>query len=289
MHPAYKSRDVLRTEILQAFAHHEEVSHIFFFGKEVEGIADEYSDIDMVICSDDMPRTQNSYRQTFAQISPIRNTWLITSSLDHFAEMIMLEAYSPYQKIDFSIVKDIQDKAQFGPFHCVYERPTTGYRPPSSPNVLQEISVIHDITYILTEVLFSVGRFTKCLFRQDFQKYRRWHGLAELTIVLLFEKYFGWVPEMHTRRLMSHEVAKLYNTISADDFRTLTTIYPQSGPVNIVQSYQVSLDLCILLSQQKARALGCDLDMKFIDYARDFFQKELARHQQFTEQRKRGR
>jgi hypothetical protein len=42
----------------------------------------------------------------------------------------------------------------------------------SSKTKLEFIPITHDVSYLLTDVLFSVARFTKCLFRQDLDMYR---------------------------------------------------------------------------------------------------------------------
>jgi hypothetical protein len=70
----------------------------------------------MVVCSRDVLETQQTYRQTFARISPIRSTLLLESTAHQFAEMIMLETYSPYHKVDFSIVKHLDENVNLDHF-----------------------------------------------------------------------------------------------------------------------------------------------------------------------------
>lgn len=274
----YRPREELQTAVIQAFAHHQEVSQIFFFGKGAEGTADLFSDIDMVVCSRHVRTTQYTYRQTFTHISSIRSTLLLESTPQHFAEMIMLTDYSPYQKIDFSIVNNIHEKYQFAPFCLMYDQDQGVHHPSASPNALEIMPFQRDTAYMLQDILFSVPRFTKCLFRHDGDMYRRWKSISNSASVLLYEKYFGWQQETVKKSLTAYETKHLYAVLTAHDRQRIDAIYPTNGVLHLADSYQTSIELIIELSSQKATDVHISLDTTFITYIMQFLETEIHRY-----------
>lgn len=118
-----RARKILKKHVIEAFSKESEITAIYVFGKEVHGKTDQYSDIDMVICSNDLEKTQSRYMKIFKGISPVRGSFLLNSTERDLSQMIMLQGFSPYQKIDFSITDHIDRKraAGFGPFVSVYQ------------------------------------------------------------------------------------------------------------------------------------------------------------------------
>ena len=180
------TRKDLRRSVIEAFAAQDEIYRICFFGREAEGKHDCYSDIDMVVYSSDLARTKARYKDVFASISPVRATFTLGGTPESYSEMVMLHDYSPYQKVDFSIgdwglweshlsvVYDSKEKSR------------------ACRSTLCAVEVRQDVAYKLTDVLFSVARFSKCLFRRDVDMYRRWESITNVTLVLLYEKHFGY-------------------------------------------------------------------------------------------------
>lgn len=267
------SREDLKTKIIQNFAHQEEIHQIFLFGREVDRLTDDYSDIDMVVCSNDLARTQEKYRKLFNNISPIVNTWLIESKSTSLAEMLILRDYSPYQKIDFSIVADIEEKAEFGPFTMVYE---SNGQVGSGLSQLEVKEIQKDVTYKLDEVLFSIVRFTKCLFRNDPDMYRRWKSISDVALAMLYEKYFGWVEE-NRQKLRANEAKRLYAKLESEDKGILAEVFPTTGNLNVALSYQASINLIVELSKQKARHLRLTVNDAFAEHMQEFLASEVER------------
>ena len=116
----FGSREELSSGVVDAFAREPEVREIHVFGREVDGATDEYSDIDVIVCSSDPRRTAERHLDLLSRISPVIGTYVIKQEEGELAEMVMLRDFSPYQKIDLSIVGSIEAKAGFGPFKCVY-------------------------------------------------------------------------------------------------------------------------------------------------------------------------
>ncbi len=85
-----ESRRRLRSRLIAAFSARREVREIHVFGREVEGEVDEYSDIDMVICSDDLPATGRNCRAALSAVSPILGAYVIRCDEDELVEMVML-------------------------------------------------------------------------------------------------------------------------------------------------------------------------------------------------------
>jgi predicted nucleotidyltransferase len=266
----FRPREELRKRIIEAFSSQDDVYRICFFGREAEGKHDCYSDIDMVVFSNNLVSTYAKYKDIFSSISPIRATFPLGGIQDGYSEMILLRDYSPYQKVDFSIGDWGKQDWQF---KVVYENKDK-YR--ISQTKLESKPVIRDVGYVLTDVLFSVARFTKCLFRRDIDMYRRWVSITEVTLTLLYEKHFGWKYELEQTRLGSYGIKRLYDDLSADEKVQVHNIRSPDGKLDIASSYQASIELLIALSKQKAEHFGIVLDNDLIEYIRRFMKAEIA-------------
>jgi predicted nucleotidyltransferase len=274
----YEKREDLKRVAIETFAAQAEVYQIRLFGREAQGKSDHYSDIDMIICSNDPARTQAKYKDLFSSISPVRATLTLNATSDGFSEMVMLEDYSPYHKIDFSI-------GDFGkedwPFIVVYD---SHEKPRARQTQLQAANIRQDVAYKLTDVLFSVARFTKCLFRWDVDMYRRWKSLTDVTLVLLYERHFGWERETLKQKLGPYEFKSLYENLDHAERTHLHAIYPPDAKLNLAFSYQASFELFITLSRQKAMHFEVGLDDRFIAYIKSFVDMEISRfHRQGSE------
>mgnify|MGYP000398042925 CR=1 FL=1 len=271
----YRSREDLRSLVIEAFSKQTEVTGIYVFGKEIEGKTDKYSDIDMVICSKDLARTQDSYLKIFSRISPVIGTFLLNSTETDLSQMIMLEGFSPYQKIDFSITDDIEKKRAdgFGPFVCVYQDEAGESHSHTKMEIIYRDRVSHQVE----DFLFSIPRFTKCLFRKDYDMYRRWKRTSNQVMVLLYEKYFGW-EDVSKNSLSIKEISALNQLMSAEDKEAVKRIFPASGIVNIAESYESCLELLITLCRRKAKFFQISLDDDFILYMDNFLHIEIIRH-----------
>jgi len=73
------------------------------------------------------------------------------------------------------------------------------------------------VAYVLTDVVFSVAGFTKCLFRRDIDMYRRWESITDLTLVLLYEKHFGWERETGRKRLDGYQTECLCTALAVEE------------------------------------------------------------------------
>jgi len=269
----HKTRDTLRQRVIDAFATQDEIYRICFFGREAEGQHDAYSDIDMIVCSQDPVKTKAHYQQVFTTISPVRATFPLGGSPDGYSEMVMLWDYSPYQKIDFSIGDWGKQDWQL---LTVYERPE---QPQPKLTTLEALDIRQNVAYKLTDVLFSIARFTKCLFRRDIDMYRRWESITDLTLVTLYEKYYGWQTETLQRRLGPYASKQLYAVLNSEDRQWVHKIRPPDAHLNLAQSYQDSIALFIALSRQKALHFGISLDDDFIAYMTSFMDTEMVRYQ----------
>jgi hypothetical protein len=265
----FRLREELKKHVIEAFSSQDDVYRICFFGREVEGKHDRYSDIDMVVFSNDLISTYAKYKYIFSSISPIRATFPLGGIPDGYSEMVLLRDYSPYQKVDFSIgdwgkqdwqfmvVYDSKDKARI------------------SQTKLESEPILRDVRYVLTDILFSVARFTKCLFRRDIDMYRRWGSITDVTLSLLYEKHFGWKYEMEQTRLGSYGIKRLYDDLSPDERDQVHDIRSLNGKLDIASSYQASIELLIELSKQKAEYFGIVLDTDLIKYVRRFMKVEM--------------
>jgi hypothetical protein len=270
----FRPREELRKRLVDAFSSQDDVYRICFFGREVDCTHDCYSDIDMVVFSNDLVKTYAKYKNIFSSISPIRATFPLGGTAEGYSEMVLLWDYSPYQKVDFSIGDWGKQDWQFKVVYDSKDKTRIGQtRLASKP-------IIRDVGYILTDVLFSVARFTKCLFRGDIDMYRRWMSITDVTLAVLYEKHFGWTSEMEQTRLGSYGIKQLYDDLGPDEKEQVHNIRSPNGKLNIVSSYQASIELLIKLSKQKAEHFGIVLDNDLIEYIRRFMKVEVAKYRE---------
>ena len=262
----------MRKRVIEAFSSQDDVYRICFFGREVEGKHDCYSDIDMVVFSNDLVSTYARYKNIFSSISPIRATFPLGGIPDGYSEMVLLRDYSPYQKVDFSIGDWGKQDWQF---LVVYDSKD---KTRISQTKLESKPILRDVRYVLTDVLFSVARFTKCLFRHDIDMYRRWMSITDVTLALLYEKHFGWNYEMEQTRLGSYGIKRLYDALSSEEREQVHAIRSPVGKLDVASSYHASVELLIDLSKQKAEHLGIALDYDLIEYITKFMGIEMAKY-----------
>jgi predicted nucleotidyltransferase len=270
----FKSRDELRQRLIEAFSSQDEIYQICFFGREVEGKHDCYSDIDMVVRSNDLALTKAKYQDIFSSISPIRATLRLAEKINGYSEMVLLEDFSPYQKVDFSISDWGKQDWQF---IVVYDSQD---KPRINQSKLEDIPIKRDVRYLLTDVLFSVARFTKCLFRRDIDMYRRWASITDITLALLYEKHLGWRAETVKTRLGSFETGRLYPVLDPGEKKELDCIRPPDAKLAVASSYQASIELFIELSRCKAEYFSIVLDDDLIEYITRFMVVEIKRFQE---------
>lgn len=205
------ARAELQKRLLAALSARPEIHAIYAFGRQVMGPLDEYSDLDLVICSRDLEKTRSEYPSIFSTISPIRAQLILLNQSDVYAAMSLLRDVAPYQKIDFSIVSDIEMQAGFGPFQTLYQDD----KKEGAGAALKILTFTDDLQNQLNDVLFSIPRFTKCLFRRDFYQYQRWQGVLNRALGLLYEKHF----EPATSKLNSRQYQEMYAVLSETEIK----------------------------------------------------------------------
>lgn len=275
-----ETRANLGQRLVEAFSAQKEVYHIHFFGREAEGCSDRYSDIDMVACSNDLVATKTNYRDVFASIAPIQATLRLGGTSHSYSEMVLLEGYSPYHKVDFTIGDNTlldQPVVAARPNLIVYEN-RQQWR--ESRTKLEPVEPEQDVEHVLTDILFSVARFTKCLFRRDLDMYRRWESISNATLVALYEKHFGWERETSKRRLGSSEIRHLCENLTPAERAQVQIIRPPDARLDLVLSYKACIEMFIELSQEKAKHFGVALDYDLIDFTKKFLDSEVSRYQE---------
>jgi hypothetical protein len=268
-----RSRAELLTRCIDAFAFRAEVRSVHEFGRAVDGKIDEYSDLDLVVCSDDLARTQRDCLPLLGRIAPVLGVCYIRCEPTDLALMVMLEGFSPYQKIDLGVVADLETKREFGPFRCLHDsgRADTGRATTMAFEGEQE-----SLANRLNDLLFSIPRFTKCLFRNDWDMYRRWVGMTESLAVLLHDSYFGWRRKPHFR-LTPPEYKALYAALSSAHRQALNEIQPLDGQPNLAEGFVRAVDWVIELFAAMANALAEPLDLEFARYLQAFLAAEAER------------
>ncbi len=229
-------RQALQDRLIAQLAARPEIRSVYTFGRAVSGQPDAYSDLDLVIASSDRPQTQRVLPELFAAISPVRSQLILASSPDLYAAMVMLRDCSPYQKIDLDA--DLQNQ--------------------------------------LNDILFSIPRFAKCLFRHDPYLYQRFYATVENTLTLLYESHHDW--QMPKRaKLNSREYQQLYAGLKDAERSQVEKILPFDARPDIPQSFLACIDLLLDLYQTKAQALNLSLDDAFNTYIRNLLSTEIRR------------
>lgn len=257
-----------------AFGSQPEVNAIYAFGREVDGQPDCYSDVDLIVYSNDLAASQHKCADVLASVSPVLGTYCIVLEPRTLAQMVIFRDYSPYQKLDFSITDDVSAKQSFAPLACLYQREAE-HQP--SKTCIEQTGQRQALGNWLNDVLFSIPRFTKCLFRRDRDMYRRWVGAVEHLAVMLHERYFGWSRE-HRYRLQAHEYKALNKHLSPEDQDLLDRIQPLDRCPDLPLGYELAVGAIVRLYQAKSLALGEPLDMGFADYMQRFLRNEIGRY-----------
>jgi hypothetical protein len=263
----WNCRDDLYAKVVPAFSKEPEVREISIFGRNAEGSADQYSDLDIRILSNDPLATQQKYLGIFNTISPVIETLLLASGPDQIARMIMLKDYSPYQKIDFGI---LAGENTFLPAISVYQNHNALYK--STKMTVEAIPF--DVNYHLTNYLFGVPRMTKCFFRRDFDMYRRWKGMTDALLVLLYEKYNGFEKETQKKELNAVEAKRLFSQLTSSDEILLDKTFPRNAALSIPNSFLQGLAFYITLSREKAEYFEATLNQEFINSIYTFAENE---------------
>ena len=248
-------RQALQDRLIAQLAARPEIRSVYTFGRAVSGQPDAYSDLDLVIASSDRPQTQRVLPELFAAISPVRSQLILASSPD------------------LSIIDHIESQARFGPFLALYENsaPT-----PTNDAPLPIIDLDADLQNQLNDILFSIPRFAKCLFRHDPYLYQRFYATVENTLPLLYESHHDW--QMPKRaKLNSREYQQLYAGLKDAERSQVEKILPFDARPDIPQSFLACIDLLLDLYQTKAQALNLSLDDAFNTYIRNFLSTEIRR------------
>jgi hypothetical protein len=264
----------LHERVVAAFASQLEVNSIYAFGREVDGQVDEYSDIDLIVYSDDLALSQRKSPTVLQSIAPVLGTYCIVLEPRTLAQMAMFRDYSPYQKLDFSFTDDPDAPQAFAPLACLYQREPL-HRPSHTRIELNDQR--DTLSNWLNDVLFSIPRWTKCLFRRDGDLYRRWTGAIEHLAVMLYEDCFGW-DRGHHHRLGPHEYKALHKNLSPEHRTLLERIQPPDGRPDLVLGYELAVGAIVDLYQAKAKALGETIDTSFASYMQRFLREEIKRY-----------
>ena len=268
-----KSAKQLCDTLITLFSQQKEVSRISLFGRLVEETYDEYSDVDIRIISADPLLTQKNYLKLIEKkISPVRSSFFLTSDKNIFGGMLMLEAYPPYQKIDFDIERE-GFGIDFKPCKNVFvNQKATG-----ANKDLEIFEITKNVSYNLQNVLFGIPRMTKCFFRKDFDMYRRWKNLTNLLLVLLHEKYFGYQEICDKKELGANEAKNLFQKLTKNDQWNLNKIFPTNGHLKIAESYLRALQMFNNESRVKAAFFNLPINDDFVKYMVVFAESELRK------------
>jgi hypothetical protein len=270
----YGKRDDLKRKLIQAFSAQEEIFRIYLFESDAESARDAYTDIVLIVCSNDPATTQASYPRVLETLSPVRAMLAVHSTPDVYTAIVILRDYSPYYRIALTITSTVRAKAWL--YTQVYESNTKSRENCSR---LQQIPIRQDAVHLVSDVLFSATRFVQSLSQGDMEMYRHWKNVADLAVALLYERHFGWQAETSGQELTAEKTRALYARLNSGERWRIQRMFPPDGNLNLIASYRTGLSLFIQLAQQKAADLGVALNYALISYIQRFLDAELERFQ----------
>ncbi|NKB66394.1 MAG: hypothetical protein GKR89_04995 [Candidatus Latescibacteria bacterium] len=273
----FKSRSDLWEQVTAALAGQSSIDALYVYGSQVRNQADEYSDIDLVLCANDLAGAETAVGQALTSVAEIVGTIHLLRRQDRFVQSVLLQGYSPYNKLDLAVTHSLDSEREFGPFSTVYK----GNSPVSAKTSPAPAGDWDDFLNDIYGILFSVPRFTKCLFRRDRALYKRWVGLLERIWALLFERHFGW-RQTYLAKISPPQHNRLQAALTDAEQRRLDSIIPPHGRLDLVASFRAGLSLLLQLAREKAAALDLFLDIKFAAFIEEFLRGEISRFQAQT-------
>lgn len=262
--------------LVDKFSKSEEIFLIGNFGSAMNNEMDAYSDVDIILCSNDLATTYGHYRETIETISPI--TAVSSFYYDKpnvISEVIYLKDYKPFQKIDLTIVPYLGYLSGFNPdVFVLYENQVVDRT--LKRGIVHKNKPVETLDSWMTNYMSLVVGFLKTYKRQNMEMYRYWDLIKDAMVVLLFEKYYGWSKLYDKPRLTSAEFKDLfYRKITKNEFDLLSQAFPQSGVLDVRHSFLVSFYLFSELVVIKSNTLKEYINVEFLDYIKNFLQEEL--------------
>ncbi|MEP7103330.1 MAG: nucleotidyltransferase domain-containing protein [Candidatus Dojkabacteria bacterium] len=275
MNPDYSPQNLLKS-LVDKFSKNEEVFLIATFGSAINNEMDDYSDVDLIICSNDLAKTYSEYRTIIESISPIvAVSPFYADKPNVISEVIYLKNYSAFQKLDLTVIPYLGYLSDFNPnVFIMYENQVVDRT--LKRGIVRKNKPAETLDSWMTNYMGLVVGFVKTYKRKNMEIYRYWDLVKDAMIVLLFEKYNGWSKQFDRPRLTSAEYKDLfYRKISKSEFDLLSQVLPQSGILDIKTSFIVSFFLFTELLSIKSSSLKEYINLEFLDYIRGFMQEEL--------------
>ncbi|MFS8131243.1 MAG: nucleotidyltransferase domain-containing protein [Candidatus Dojkabacteria bacterium] len=275
MNTEFTPQNLLKS-LVDKFSKSEEIFLIATFGSAINNEMDEYSDVDIIMCSNDMATTYGHYRDTIGSISPV--TAVSSFYYDKpnvISEVIYLKDFKPYQKIDLTIVPYLGYLSEFNPnVFILFENQTIDRT--LKRGIVHKNKPVETLDTWMTNYMSLVIGFVKTYKRQNMEMYRYWDLVKDAMIVLMFEKYSSWSKQYDRPRLSSSEFKDLfYRKINKNEFDLLTQAMPRNGVLDLRHSFLVSFYLFSELLVIKSNTLKEYINVEFLDYIKNFLQSEL--------------
>jgi predicted nucleotidyltransferase len=265
-----KQKELLN-KLVKGYAGRPEVEYIYTFGKAARDQADEYSDVDLVVVSRDLARLHGRFETVIEEVSAIDGSYTIVSTASKLARMYILKDYPPYQKIDLSIEAD--------PGAVIFADKRQLYAAKAEENKESRLAVTYE-KYTdrnqLYDILFSIPRFLKCLFRRDLTMYRRWNGMREYLDYMLYKTYVKDKP-YELRNLNPYEHEQVLKKAPAEVKNELAGLLPVSGKPDIGRSFQGMMEMIVDLFFKTLDKGSVNMD--FVKRMLGFMDSEIKRYE----------
>jgi predicted nucleotidyltransferase len=215
-----------------------EVKEIYTFGKILTGKTDQYSDVDIIIISDDLVSTLEKTDKLINEISSIEETYTLQSHENKIVQMYKLKDYLPYQKIDLSIECDVNE--------IIFEKKRIyqNERKLSIPKTTLPVLNTNTFKNHFNDLLFAIPRFLKSAHRKDISIYRRWNQTLNNFWFCLFRTYVA-PKSFSTRKINPNEFERIFLIIPEELKIKIEEILPTNGHINIIEAYPKVISLMI--------------------------------------------
>jgi predicted nucleotidyltransferase len=268
--------ETLLKTLVENFSKSPEIFLIGTFGSAVDQQMDAYSDVDIIICSNDLKKTKEEYKKIIESISPIiASSPFYIDKPNVISEIIYLKNFKPYQKIDLTIIPYLGYLSDFNPQMTILFENQLADREQKSgiePEKAKEETLDE---WMMKNIAFVIG-FCKSYKRKNMEMYRYWDFIKDAMLILLFEKHDKWTKQYDKLMLAAPEFKNLfYRSINKSEFDFLQQVLPPNGKLDLKISFITAFFLFSELIVIKSDGVKEYVNREFLSYIKHFLQSEM--------------
>jgi predicted nucleotidyltransferase len=243
------------------------------FGSVAEGRADGYSDIDMILTTDDLPAAQHAVLDVLeAGVGPVESCWAIALRPDEWNPTIIFSEEGYYHKLDLGLVASTAVTPTIPPEQTtVLVTQPVGHQRASAPESTAYLPPYGSVGHFLLGQLLGGNRYCKARKRgQPLTCYRFVSAAADWCLRALHVRLTGKV--MWQGKLSTEEYAVLGGLDTGGRGRTILAALDYSTPEKMDQSlcgiFRHLYELCGEISAMQSEVLPVGMFERMLDFMR---------------------